>query len=214
MRAVHASATSAIRSGASRIASSRRWRTCSLAEISTDCAGAVMPDVVPMHADREQESEPEISANPLIPATRELSEAALPRLPRDDAGRPARPRGHAAVLHRAVRQSAQQAARVRLGGARRHRHGARAGGGAHQRERRRDRLHQRRDRVEQPRACAAPSPPRTAGSPRRPRHHRRDRAQVRARRLPGSSSARDATSRCWASAAGGLRRSRRAARAR
>ena len=76
----------------------------------------------------------------------------LSRLPRDDARRPGGARGDAAVLHRAVRQPREQAARVRLG---------RAGGGRARRARRsptlinasarRDRLHQRRDRIEQPR---------------------------------------------------------------
>ena len=71
-------------------------------------------------------------------------------LSRHDAGRSARRRGDAAVLHRALRQRRQPQPSVRLGGRGGGREGAQAGRRSDRREREGDRLHQRRDRVEQP----------------------------------------------------------------
>ncbi len=116
--------------------------------------------------------------------------ADLSRLPVDDAGRSARARGDAAVVHGEIRQSrlgdARLWARGRGGGGA----GSRAGGGAHRRRGARDRLHLGCHRIQQSRAQGRrPVPSRGA----RPPGDARDRAQMRAgecpragaRRLPG-----------------------------
>ncbi len=75
-------------------------------------------------------------------------------LPLDDAGRPARARGDAAVLHREVRQRRQPQPRLRLDGGRGRRLRPRADRGAHRRaERQGDRLHL----AAPPRATTSPS---------------------------------------------------------
>ena len=93
--------------------------TCSLAEIATDVVPE--PAATPMSFSGRRPGRPDRRAADQSDDVH----TGLPRLPRDDARRSARARGDAAVLHRAVRQSREPAARVRLGGARRHRHGAR-----------------------------------------------------------------------------------------
>ena len=75
----------------------------------------------------------------------------LSRFARDDSGRSARARRDAAVFHRAFRQCVEPQPSVRLEGRQSRRAGARAGRGAHRRAVPRRRLHERCDRVEQPR---------------------------------------------------------------
>ena len=76
----------------------------------------------------------------------------LPRLRRDDAGRPARRRRDDPLAARALRQPGVAQPRLGLGSGRGGREGARAGRGADRRRPARDRLDLGRDRVEQPRA--------------------------------------------------------------
>ena len=165
------SAASAIRSGASRNGSSRRSRPARCRR-SPSADPATSPGTMAMHrrigcpsSDRQSHRS-------------QRNRRRLPRLPRDDACRPAvleamlpyftEEFGNPASRQHAFGWKAQEAvdrARAQIADADR-------------RVRRRDRLHQRRDRIEQPRdqGCG-----RRAARPRRPHRHGRDRAQVGAR---------------------------------
>ena len=107
--------------------------------------------------------------------------------PLDDAGRPARPRGDAAVLHDAVRQRGEPQPRVRLDGRGGGRERAQAGRGADRRRRQGDRLD------------VAARPRRTTSRSRAPRASTRSRAttsspsrpSTRASSTPASASQRE-----------------------
>ena len=120
--------------------------------------------------------------------------------PLDDAGRPARSRGDAPVLHREVRQRGEPQPRLRLDRGRGGRLRARADRQAHRRaEREGDRLHVRRDaRATTSRSRGSPSSTRTRGttssrrwSSTRPSSTRASASRRRASRSPTSASAND-----------------------
>ena len=97
----------------------------------------------------------------------------LLRLARDHSGRSASARRHAAVLHGAFRQRVEQKSSIRVEGRQGGRECPRAGGSVGRCPLQRSRLHERCDRVQQPRDQG----PRGAGAAASPAHrHRRDGA--------------------------------------